>query len=333
MPKRIAYTVGEPAGIGADIILDLAQAPFQGEVVAFGDMDHLRQRAELLGLNIKLVETDLSAEAKANGQGQLSVYHLPMPDPKVLGKPNAANRKAVLNSLVKAYDVCQAHICDALVTGPVSKAELHTEQEPFSGHTEFFAQKAGVHEYMMAFHTPRSLIGMVTSHIPLNDVAKHITPTRIEQCIRLLQHSLQHDFAKPNPRIAILGLNPHAGENGQLGNEEIKIIMPVIQALSKQGFDLAGPIAGDTAFIGDNLIAYDGFIGMYHDQTLGPLKALNFGQLVNVTLGLPIIRTSVDHGTAYNLAGSGKAHASGLKCAIELAFKLAYHKQHYVIPA
>lgn len=328
--KRIGYTVGEPAGIGPDIILMLAQQPFAGEVVVFGCKDVLKSRAKQLGLELHLTDVDFDTPPTANGNGHLSIYHTQMPMSHCQGKPNEANRKSVLQTLDNAYQACFDKKLDAIVTGPVSKADLHVPEQPFTGHTEFFANCAKVSKFMMGFYHPDCLIGLATSHIPLSEVSANITPERLTQCIELLNGSLVNDFGIEKPKIGVLGLNPHAGENGQLGWEELELIIPTIKTLNDNGYHVEGPMPGDTAFIAQNLKRFDGMLGMYHDQTLGPLKALTFGNLVNYTLGLPIIRTSVDHGTAFNIAGTGKADAKALESAILLAFNLAEKKSNVI---
>lgn len=321
--KRIGYSVGDPAGIGADILLSLAQKPFHHQMVVFGCPESLSLRASELGLSIQLERIDYQQPAVANGQGLLHVHPCTVPNPDCAGKPSLENRQAIIQSLEALFDTCLNGDISAMVTGPVSKYHLHTPEQPFAGHTEFFANRAGVNEIMMAFYHPKCLVGLVTTHIPITQVSENITSERIKTCVEKLQTSLALNFGIHNPRIGVLGLNPHAGENGQIGGEDKEIILPTINKLNDSGFHLEGPLAGDTAFLPQNLDKYDGLLAMYHDQGLGPLKALGFGGLVNVTLGLPMIRTSVDHGTAFDIAGLGKADASGLEAAIALAIKLS----------
>lgn len=321
-PKRIGYSVGDPAGIGADIILQLAQKPFDNEIVVFGCPEALGMRAAQLNLPIKLERVDFSQAPKANGDGLLHVFACPVPYPDCAGKPNIKNREAIIHSLQALFDSCQQQAIAAMVTGPVSKYHLHTTDEPFAGHTEFFANRAGVQDILMAFYHPKCLVGLATTHIPISEVSHAITTARVETCVQKLHQSLVQDFQVKRPLIGVLGLNPHAGESGQIGSEESTTIQPAIDTLKAQGIQVEGPLAGDTAFLPQNLDKYDGLLAMYHDQGLSPLKALGFGALVNVTLGLPMIRTSVDHGTAFDIAGKGLADASGLQSAIQLAGKL-----------
>lgn len=332
--NRIAYTPGEPGGIGADLILMLAQHPFDAEVVVFGCAEQLSHRAKLLNLNIKLHEVDFNKPAQKNGLGHLSLYPIPLEKSDVIGEVYAGNRASILESLKQAFSACYHHQCQALVTGPVQKSVLSTPQEPFHGHTEFLAHCAYSHqsdlkasptmpEVMMAFHHPSIMVGLVTTHIALQSISQTITKDLIKMRTHHLHRALQTWFKKTSPRIGVLGLNPHAGESGQMGHEEIETIEPAIADLQAQGMNIFGPIPGDSAFIPGNLKQYDGLLAMYHDQGLGPLKAMGFGKVVNITLGLPILRTSVDHGTAFPLAGTGKANPEGLLCALKLATDLS----------
>ncbi len=325
-PKRIGYSVGDPAGIGADIILALAQKPFDAQIVVFGCPENLSHRAKHLGLDIELNLIDYTQPIKKNGCGVLDVHAISLPNAHSIGVPDIANRDAIIDSLKALYQACVDKKIDALVTGPVSKSHLHTEKNPFIGHTEFFAQCAGVQDVMMSFYHPKCLVGLLTTHIPLKDVSAQITASRLQVAMTLLHQSLIKDFGIKDPLIATLGLNPHAGENGQLGQEEEDIIKPTLEKLRKQGIRIDGPIAGDTAFLPHNLEKFDGLLAMYHDQGLAPLKALGFGDLVNYTLGLPVIRTSVDHGTAFDIAGKHMADPSGLQSAIRLAMTLCQER-------
>ena len=332
--KRIAYTPGEPAGIGADLIIALAQHSFDYELVVFGCPEHLALRAHTLGLDLTLNTIDFSTQPTPNGQGRLSVYPIPLEQSDVIGIPNVKNRVAVLSSLREAFKACHQNQCQALVTGPVQKAVLSTQEKSFPGHTEFFAHCAEdestdtqsitpTHEdVMMAFYHPSAIVGLATTHIPLLQVPSTLTQALITSRVHLMHQALVGWFKIKQPKMGILGLNPHAGESGHIGTEEIEIIEPAIAKLKAQGLDVTGPLPGDTAFVAQTLNQFDGLLAMYHDQGLGPLKAMGFGQLVNITLGLPIIRTSVDHGTALNLAGTGQANPEGLKSALTLAYQL-----------
>lgn len=335
--NRIAYTPGEPGGIGADLILTLAQQPFDFELVVFGCPEHLAHRAMVLGLNLNLSEVNFNQPPQKNGQGQLRIYPIPLKQWDIQGTTSDDNREGILESLRQAFKACYRNQCQALVTGPVHKSVLSTADKPFPGHTEFLAHCAALEisqrgsplnpthqDVMMAFYQPGILVGLATTHIPLNQVSSTLTQTLIASRVHHMNQALVHWFGIQSPKIGILGLNPHAGESGQIGSEEIEVLEPAINNLKTQGLDVVGPMPGDSAFLPECLKEYDGLLAMYHDQGLGPLKSMGFGQLVNVTLGLPIIRTSVDHGTALTLAGTGKARPDGLKSALTLANQLCH---------
>ena len=301
MLPNIAITPGEPAGIGPDITLKLLQQQnIAANFIVFADPDLLQQRAEQLGLSIKLD----------------NVVPIPLSQAVTPGKLNAANSNYVIETLTQATKACLNKQCDALVTGPVHKEIINEAGINFTGHTEFLADLSNVKQVVMMLATPKLRVALVTTHLPLSQVSTAITATRLENVIRILNHDLK------NPHILVCGLNPHAGEGGYLGNEEIITIIPVLDKLRAEGIHLTGPVSADTAFTAKSLSGIDVVLTMYHDQGLPVLKSQGFGEAVNVTLGLPIIRTSVDHGTALNLAATGKACNNSLRYAVDIAMKL-----------
>lgn len=301
MLPNIAITPGEPAGIGPDITLKLLQqSNIAANFIVFADPDLLQQRAEQLGLSITLD----------------NVVPIPLSQAVTPGELNSANANYVIETLTQAATACLNKQCDALVTGPVHKGIINDAGIKFTGHTEFLADLSNVKQVVMMLATPKLRVALVTTHLPLSEVSSAITATRLEKVIRILNHDLK------NPHILVCGLNPHAGEDGYLGNEEIITIIPTLNKLREQGFHLTGPVSADTAFTAKSLSGVDVVLSMYHDQGLPVLKSQGFGEAVNVTLGLPIIRTSVDHGTALNLAATGKASCNSLRYAVEIAMKL-----------
>ncbi len=314
---RLALTPGEPAGIGPDLCIQIAQTALPAEVVLIASPELLFERAALLGLPIILEEFDASP-AKANGQGKLKIVPIPLTKACIAGQLDVANSAYVLKTLDRAYDMCAAGQLDAMVTGPVHKAIIHQSGFPFSGHTEYLGHLAHS-DVLMTFHTPAFILGMTTTHSPLSQISSLLTQERLDKALRLLHTGFKKHFAKQRPCIHVLGLNPHAGESGTIGTEEIEVISPIIAKWQQQGFDVQGPFSADTAFIPQNRQGVDAILAMYHDQGLAPLKALFFKEIVNVTFGLPFLRTSVDHGTALQLAGSGKAEHQSLLQAIQLA--------------
>jgi len=316
---RLALTPGEPAGIGPDICLQLAQENLPAEVVVVASPELLMARAATLGLSIDFSEFDPKLPARANGQGKLNIVPIPLASSCVAGHLNAANSSYVLKTLDRAVELCLNGDTAAMVTGPVHKAIIHQSGFTFSGHTEYLRDLAQVENVLMTFHTPEFILGMTTTHVPLQQVSEQITPKRLDSAIELLQQGLQQHFNKSNPCIHVLGLNPHAGEGGTMGTEEQRVIAPIIAKWRDKGFRIKGPLSADTAFIAKNRDGMDAMLAMYHDQGLAPLKSLFFGQIVNVTLGLPFLRTSVDHGTALDLAGKGRADPSSLQHALKLA--------------
>ncbi len=320
---RVLLTLGEPAGIGPDLALTLAQRPFPAQIIVVGSPDLLKQRAKILGLECKLRDFDPSKPALANGRGCLAIYPVPLKAPCIPGQLSVENSEYVLTTLRQAYHLCAQKHADAWVTGPVHKAIIQQSGTPFSGHTGFLADLAGVKEVLMAFYTSSLIVGLVTTHCPLQEVSKQLTPMRLTRSIQLLHQGLQDLFQKTHPHIGICGLNPHAGESGLLGHEEETLIIPVLEKLRNEGLHLEGPMPADTAFTEKIRNRLDAILAMYHDQGLAPIKALYFGETVNITFGLPFLRTSVDHGTALDLAGTGKADPTSLSNAIALTARLS----------
>ncbi len=323
--QRIALTPGEPAGIGPDLALTLAQADLPCQLVIIANPGLLQERAKRLGLPYKLSEFNPSAEITPQQAGQLTIMPVELGAPVVASQLNAANSRYVLKTISKAVQGCMKGVFDGMVTAPVHKGVINDAGIPFTGHTEFIAEITGGNPVMM-LATPGLRVALVTIHLPLAEVPKAITHNRLRQVIRTLEHDLRTRFGINNPKILVCGLNPHAGEGGYLGREEIDIIEPVLNGFRKQGMDLEGPLPADTLFTPRYLDHADAVLAMYHDQGLPVLKHKGFGKAVNITLGLPIIRTSVDHGTALDLAGMGLADIGSLRYALETALMMANNK-------
>lgn len=320
---RIAITPGEPAGIGPDLVVQVAQQAQSIERVVIADPDLLTQRAELLGLPLQLKTFDPLSLAKPSGAGELTVLPVQLRAPCQPGTLNPANAAYVLETLSSAVVGCVRNDFAAMVTAPVHKAVINEAGIPFSGHTEFLAQATGTQQVVMMLATEGLRVALVTTHIPLNQVSKAISKDSVASVLRILNTDLQRWFGLPSPRITVLGLNPHAGEGGHMGREEIYEIIPCLEQLRAEGMQLIGPLPADTAFTEKHLAECDAVLAMYHDQGLPVLKYKGFGRAVNITLGLPIIRTSVDHGTALDLAGTGKADVGSLQTALEYAERMA----------
>jgi len=318
----VAVTAGEPAGVGPDLCVMLARHRLPARVVVVADRELLLQRAQVLQLSLETVDFLPGASAQAP-PGALLVSHVALARVVQPGKLDPANSAYVLRTLEIAADGCRDGIFDAMATAPVHKGILNDAGFEFTGHTEFLAARTGTPQVVMMLAGGGMRVALATTHLPLKDVASHITRESLERTLRIVQHDLVERFAIARPRIAVAGLNPHAGESGYLGREELEIISPVLEALRSQGFDLTGPLPADTLFNPERLKNYDCVLAMYHDQGLPVLKYASFGSGINITLGLPIIRTSVDHGTALDLAGTGKADVGSLIEAVKLAAELA----------
>lgn len=326
MIQRIAITPGEPAGIGPDICIQVAQQPpANTELVVFADLFLMQDRAAQLGLPLKISIFQADRPASVTGPGELSVVPVPLQVPCQAGVTNTANAAYVLETLKRAVVMCQNDTCAALVTGPVNKAVINDSGVSFSGHTEFLAELCQRELTVMMLATKGLRVALATTHLPLLEVPGAITSQRLTRIINILDEDLRLKFGIARPRILVCGLNPHAGEGGHLGKEEIDIIEPVLESLRKKPMDLVGPLPADTLFTKKNLKHADAVLAMYHDQGLPVLKYKGFGKASNITLGLPIIRTSVDHGTALELAGKGTASAGSLYHAIETATIMATH--------
>ncbi|MCH1924285.1 4-hydroxythreonine-4-phosphate dehydrogenase PdxA [Shewanella sp. C32] len=321
--KRIAITAGEPAGIGPELVVQLAQHDWPVELVVCADPSLLQARARMLGLTLHLRPYQPSMPPKPQEAGTLTIVPFSMAVESRCGVLDEQNSNYVVDTLAYAGEKNISGEFDAVVTGPVHKGIINQAGIPFSGHTEFFAHQAGCKDVVMLLACPKLQVALVTTHIPLAYVSKAITRERLHQVIRILHHDLVERFAIEQPKIYVCGLNPHAGENGHLGREELDVMIPALDELRAEGLHLVGPLPADTLFQPKYLEDADVVLSMYHDQGLPVLKSMGFGQAVNITLGLPYIRTSVDHGTALELAGTGTADLGSFTCALNKAIELA----------
>lgn len=318
MPEvpTLAITTGEPAGIGPELIAAIDPAHYAARIVVIGDENLIRSRAQQINKNLVL-ET-YRAGKPANTAG-LEIKHIPLQVPAVAGKLNRQNARYVLKLLDTACNGCLHGEFDAMVTAPVQKDIINQAGFPFTGHTEYLAELCHAPKPVMMLATRTLRVALATTHLPLKDVPAAINAQELIQVIKILNQDLKSKFAISNPHIKVCGLNPHAGENGYLGHEEIDIIIPVIKDLQQQGINVSGPYPADTVFTRDSLKDADAILAMYHDQGLPVLKYAGFHHAINTTLGLPVIRTSVDHGTALHLTGTGKAKPDSLFAAIQSA--------------
>jgi 4-hydroxythreonine-4-phosphate dehydrogenase len=316
----LVLTAGEPAGIGPDLCVLLAQSVPAGRVVFLADREVLAARAAKLGLSFAVPDYFPGCDAP------LSVLHMPTTAPVSPGKLDAANGPYVLATLRRAVAGCMSGEFAGMVTGPVHKGVINEAGIPFTGHTEFLAELTATPRVVMMLAGGGMRVALATTHLPLREVADAITPESLRETLHILHAALQRDFGIAEPRILVAGLNPHAGEDGHLGHEEIEVIEPVLQQLRGESMNLVGPLPADTLFQKKNLAAADAVLAMYHDQGLPVLKHASFGEGVNITLGLPIIRTSVDHGTALDLAGTGAVNPGSLRVAIEAAWVMADYR-------
>ena len=316
-PTIIALTPGEPAGIGPDVCLSLLQEPHELALVLIADPDVLSARARALGGSFDVPVWQRGDEPRSGN------YVLPVPaaQPVQPGRLDAGNARYVLATLDRAIEGCMRGEFDALVTGPVHKGILNDAGVPFTGHTEYIGERCGAEPVMM-LACPGLRVALATTHLPLAQVSQHITREGLRSTLRTLHQDLQRRFRVSEPRILVCGLNPHAGESGHLGREEIEVIQPVIEELIAAGMRVRGPLPADTAFVPEQLAEADAVLAMYHDQGLPVIKHRDFAGAVNITLGLPFVRTSVDHGTALELAGTGRAEAASLRAAVALALTL-----------
>ena len=322
MTPLIAVTAGEPAGIGPDLCVQLARHNLPERIVVIADRGLLEERARQLRVPLKTIGFSSAKEARSR-RGVLNVLHVPLSRQARAGRLAPANAPYVLRTLEIAADGCRDGVFDAMVTAPLQKSVINEAGIPFTGHTEYLAERTGAKHVVMMLAGGGMRVALATTHLALKDVAGNITAPSLERTLRVLHGDLVKRFRIRRPRIAVTGLNPHAGESGFLGKEEITVITPILKKLRSEGLDLSGPLPADTLFNPARLKKYDCALAMYHDQGLPVLKYASFGEGINITLGLPIIRTSVDHGTALDLAGTGKAKIGSLLEAIKLAGALA----------
>ena len=321
-PLRIALTPGEPAGIGPDLALMLAQIPRTHEIVAIANAEMLTERAAALNLPLVIRPFDSDATPQSDASGSLCVANIAMAETAKPGVLNANNAPYVLHCLDNAIEGCTSGRYAAMVTGPIHKGIINDAGIAFTGHTEYLAEQTRAFPVMML--TADSLrVALATTHLPLNKVADAITAKTLTKVLHVLHRELRSRFAIDSPRILVCGLNPHAGEGGHLGMEEINIIEPTLESLRQQGLNLIGPMPADTLFTPQHLDGADAVLAMFHDQGLPVLKYAGFGKAINVTLGLPIIRTSVDHGTALDKAATGAIDEGSLHAALSLAIDMA----------
>lgn len=325
MSIRLAITSGEPAGIGPDLCLKISQQDHGCELVVIADPDLLKARAQQLGLEVSIRLFDKTASVQPSKAGEICVYPVALAEPVIAGELNKNNSAYVLETLRIAAQGALDKKWHGIVTAPIHKGIINEAGTHFTGHTEYFRDYCGVKEVVMMLATNDLRVALVTTHLPLRDVADAITPDLLTRIITILNHDLITFFGVEKPRILVAGLNPHAGEDGHLGHEEIDVISPTLEVLRKQGIDLIGPLPADTLYTPKYLKDADATLAMYHDQGLPVLKYHGFGRAANITLGLPIIRTSVDHGTALDLAGTNKADCGSLLTAIEVALEMAKH--------
>jgi len=316
--EALALTAGEPAGIGPELCVQVAQQSWRVPLVVIADPAMLQDRARMLDLPLELLPIGSEAPAKAASAGCLYIREVALNAPARPGRLDSRNADYVLDTLAHAIDGCLEGRYGGMVTGPVHKGIINDAGIAFSGHTEFLAQRCGGHPVMM-LSCPGLRVALATTHLPLREVADAITPERLERVLRILHQDLSLRFGIQRPRILVCGLNPHAGEGGHLGREEIEVIEPVLKRLRDSGMRLQGPLPADTLFSESLLQGADAVLAMFHDQGLPVLKFKGFGEAVNITLGLPLIRTSVDHGTALDLAGTGRSNDGSLRAAIETA--------------
>lgn len=322
MTVRIAITPGEPAGVGPDIIVSLAQKSWPAELVVCADASLIAERAEKLNIPLTLRPYNKDVPPQPQEAGTLTIADIKLSEPVIPGTLDERNAGYVVETLTFASERNMEGEFSAIVTGPVNKEIINRGGISFSGHTEFFAQHANSPDVVMMLASEQMRVALVTTHLPLAYVAKAITPERLKKVIQIIRSEMRLKFGMTNPRILVCGLNPHAGEGGHLGREEIDVIIPVLDELRELGYDLQGPLPADTLFQEKYLADADVVLSMFHDQGLPVLKYQGFGRSLNITLGLPYIRTSVDHGTALELAGTDKVDSGSFEVAINQALEL-----------
>jgi 4-hydroxythreonine-4-phosphate dehydrogenase len=320
---RIIVTSGEPAGIGPDLCLKIVERDWPCQLIVAGDPELFSERARLLGRRPEIEVYEPSSAVVAHRAGTLRVASVPLAQPCEPGRLDPANARYVLGLIDRAIEGCQRGEFDAMVTAPVQKSIINDAGIPFTGHTEYLAQRTGAALPVMLLVAAQMRVALATTHLPLSQVGASLSIEGLVNVMSVLDAELRRHFGLSRARILVCGLNPHAGEGGHLGREEIEIIAPAVAAARQKGVEASGPIPADTAFTPSSLAQTDVVLAMYHDQGLPVLKFAGFGSAVNITLGLPVIRTSVDHGTALALAGTGRADAGSLIAAVEQAINLA----------
>jgi 4-hydroxythreonine-4-phosphate dehydrogenase len=325
---RIVITSGEPAGVGPDACVAVAQTAWDADIVVAADAGLLAATADALGVPLAIEHYDSREASAAHRPGTLKVMHIATARPVIAGRPDTRNAAYVIAMLDRACDGCTNGEFAAMVTAPVQKSALMDAGYAFTGHTEYLALQTRAAMPVMLLLSGQLRVALVTTHLALADVPHAVTRERLRATLRIVNMDLGRHFSLNKPRIAVLGLNPHAGEAGHLGREEIEVIQPVIQELRDQGMNIEGPVPADTAFTPRFLQTADVIVAMYHDQGLPVIKHVGFGHAVNMTLGLPILRTSVDHGTALSLARTGRADAGSLRAALALAIDIAAPSVH-----
>lgn len=316
---RLALVPGEPAGIGPELVVRAAQRDWDAQLICYGDRGTLLRAADAIGLPLALISPN---DPSAAGPGRLAHVEIPQRDAVAFGRPEPRNARTTIAALEVGANACLQGLCDGLVTGPVHKAAINDGGIPYTGTTELLAAQAG-RDVVMMLANDIVRVALATTHLPLRAVPDAITTAGLERTLRIVRDALRDDFGIDAPRIAVLGLNPHAGEDGHLGREELDIVIPLLDRLRGEGWTLIGPLPADTAFLPAKLPAFDAVLAMYHDQGLPVLKYSGFERAVNLTLGLPYPRVAVDHGTALQLAGRGIADPSSLFAAIETCTRLA----------
>ncbi len=324
---RVVITPGEPAGIGPDLVVQLAQRSWPVELVICADASVLEARAKTLNLPLTLLPYQAENAPLPQQAGTLTLLHVPLRTPVVPGQLSTENGHYVVETLARACDGCLSGEFAALITGPVHKGVINDAGVAFTGHTEFFEARSHSAKVVMMLATEELRVALATTHLPIKAVSDAITPELLREVIAILHHDLRTKFGIADPHVLVCGLNPHAGEGGHMGTEEIDTIIPVLDEMRAQGMNLSGPLPADTLFQPKYLDHADAVLAMYHDQGLPVLKYQGFGRGVNITLGLPFIRTSVDHGTALDLAGQGKADVGSFITALNLAIKMIVNTQ------
>lgn len=324
---RVVITPGEPAGIGPDLVVQLAQRSWPVELVICADASVLEARAKLLNLPLTLLPYQAENTPLPQQAGTLTLMPVPLRTPVVPGQLSTENGHYVVETLARACDGCLSGEFAALITGPVHKGVINDAGVAFTGHTEFFEERSHSAKVVMMLATEELRVALATTHLPIKAVSEAITPDLLRDVIAILHHDLRTKFGIADPHVLVCGLNPHAGEGGHMGTEEIDTIIPVLDEMRAQGMNLSGPLPADTLFQPKYLDHADAVLAMYHDQGLPVLKYQGFGRGVNITLGLPFIRTSVDHGTALDLAGQGKADVGSFITALNLAIKMIVNTQ------